>query len=174
MYYKRRQLVILTKFNLPFLTLQMLIAAIFTILASTATLTQTAPSGGYNYGYSTPNSHYYFQSGYSPYNRPYYTINGPPLPTSHKFHHQKIAKAPEYGNIDCQVSKGGPSRDIKLDQFLTKNQHNRRKSVINLVLGIILEINVKFLKISIKQGMYYIDFLHNILLILKISSILKT
>ena len=83
----------------------MLIAAIFTILASTATLTQTAPSGGYNYGYSTPHSNYYFQSGYSPYNQPYYSSNydhyGP------SFHHQKIAKAPEYGNIGCQVSKGG-------------------------------------------------------------------
>ena len=104
---KRRQLVILSKFNLTFLTLQMLIAAIFTILASTAPLTQTAPSGGYNFGYSTPNSNYYFQSGYSPYNQPYYSGNyRPSLPTSHQFHHQKIAKAPKYGNLGCQVSKG--------------------------------------------------------------------
>ena len=85
----------------------MLIAAIFTILASTAPLTQTAPSGGYNFGYSTPNSNYYFQSGYSPYNQPYYSGNyRPSLPTSHQFHHQKIAKAPKYGNLGCQVSKG--------------------------------------------------------------------
>ena len=110
LYYKSLQLVILS-FNLPFLTLQMLIAAIFSILASTATLIQTAPSGGYNYSYKTPHSNYYFQSGYSPYNRPYYSGNydhfGPSLPASHQFHHQKIAKAPEYGNIGCQVSKGG-------------------------------------------------------------------
>ena len=102
---------ILTKFNLLFLTLQMLISAIFTILASTATLTQAAPSGGYNYSYKTPHSNYYFQSGYSPYNRPYNTGNyghyGSSLPTSHQFQYQKIAKAPEYGNIGCQVSKGG-------------------------------------------------------------------
>ena len=111
LYYKRRQLVILTKFNLLFLTLQMLISAIFTILASTATLTQAAPSGGYNYSYKTPHSNYYFQSGYSPYNRPYNTGNyghyGSSIPTSHQFQYQKIAKAPEYGNIGCQVSKGG-------------------------------------------------------------------
>ena len=94
---------ILIEFNLPFLTLQMLITAIFTILALSATSTQAAPSRGYNYGYSTPYSNYYFQSGYSPYNRPYYSGNydhfGPSLPASHQFHHQKIAKAPEYGNI---------------------------------------------------------------------------
>jgi len=103
LYYKSLQLVILSKFNLPFLTLQMLIAAIFSILASTATLIQTAPSGGYNYSYKTPHSNYYFQSGYSPYNRPYYSgiydRYEPSLPASHQFHHQKIAKAPEYGNI---------------------------------------------------------------------------
>ena len=100
---------ILIEFNLPFLTLQMLITAIFTILALSATSTQAAPSRGYNYGYSTPYSNYYFQSGYSPYNRPYYSGNykhyGPSLPTSHQFHHQKIAKAPEYGNISCQIFK---------------------------------------------------------------------
>ena len=108
----------------------MLIAAIFTILALSATLTQAAPSRGYNYGYRTPHSNYYFQSGYSPYNRPYYSGNynhyGPSPPTSHQFHHQKIAKAPEYGNIGCQVISYCYK---KLDRFLTKNQHNRRKSV---------------------------------------------